>query len=125
MKKLRVTVDGKSYDVEVDILDDDGASMAPVQAGVRSAASAAAPAAAPTAAKPLAGDGEIPSPLSAVVVSVDVKEGDTVKEGDQLVTLEAMKMNTLVTAPADGTIGAILVGPGDAVEEGQAILKLS
>ena len=60
-----------------------------------------------------------------MVVSVDVKEGDSVQEGDQLLTLEAMKMNTLVTSPQAGTVEKILVGPGDGVEEGQALLKLS
>jgi len=126
MKKLRVTVDGKSYEVEVEILEESGGTSAPVAS--RPARAAAAPAAAtPTTAapKPIAGDGEVPSPLSAVVVSVEVKPGDQVNEGDQLITLEAMKMNTLVTAPTSGTVGDILVGPGDAVEEGQALLKLS
>ncbi|MFP4358684.1 MAG: acetyl-CoA carboxylase biotin carboxyl carrier protein subunit, partial [Puniceicoccaceae bacterium] len=51
--------------------------------------------------------------------------GDSVQEGDKLLTLEAMKMNTLVTSPQAGTIEKILVGPGDGVEEGQALLKLS
>ncbi len=129
MKKLRVTVDGKSYEVEVEILEESGGNAAPVAnrparaVSASPAASAPAPTTAP--AKALAGDGEVPSPLSAVVVSVDVKTGDEVSEGDQLMTLEAMKMNTLVTAPASGTIGDILVSPGDAVEEGQALLKLS
>jgi len=127
MKKLRVTVDGKSYEVEVEILEESGGSSGPVtQRPARAAAvAAAAPAPAASASKPIAGDGEVPSPLSAVVVSVEVKEGDEVSEGDQLITLEAMKMNTLVTAPASGKVGTILVGPGDAVEEGQALLKLS
>lgn len=129
MKKLRVTVDGKSYEVEVEILEEIGGASAPAAARPARSAPAAAPAAAapaPAAApKPVAGDGDVPSPLSAVVVSVEVKPGDQVNEGDQLITLEAMKMNTLVTAPASGTVGEILVGPGDAVEEGQALLKLS
>ncbi|MBC2603764.1 biotin/lipoyl-containing protein [Puniceicoccus vermicola] len=128
MKKLRVTVDGKSYEVEVEILEEiGGASSAPAAARPArpAAAAAAAPAPAAAAPKPIAGDGEVPSPLSAVVVSVEVKPGDQVNEGDQLITLEAMKMNTLVTAPASGTVGEILVGAGDAVEEGQALLKLS
>ncbi len=125
MKKLKVTVDGKVYEVDVEILDDGGQhAYVPPARSAQSSASAAPPAAA-SAPKPVAGDGEVPSPLSAVVVSVDVKEGDSVKEGDQLITLEAMKMNTLVTAPVAGTIGEILVGPGDAVEEGQGLLKIS
>lgn len=127
MKKLKVTVDGKSYDVEVEILDEGGPapSAGPVRSASTAAPAAAAVPAATAAPKPSAGDGEVPSPLSAVVVSIEVNPGDTVQEGDQLITLEAMKMNTLVTAPAAGTVGEILVAPGDAVEEGQALLKLS
>ncbi len=127
MKKLKVTVDGKSYDVEVEILDEGGPAPTAMPARPVAAASAspAAPAPAAAAPKASAAAGEVPSPLSAVVVSVDVKSGDSVQEGDQLITLEAMKMNTLVTAPAAGTVGDILVAPGDAVEEGQGLLKLS
>lgn len=126
MKKLKVTVEGKVYEVDVEILDDGGQqAYVPPSRPTQSSSAAAAPAPTAAAPQPAAGDGEIPSPLSAVVVSIDVKEGDSVKEGDQLITLEAMKMNTLVTAPVAGTVGSILVGPGDAVEEGQGLLKLS
>ncbi|MEM0966201.1 MAG: biotin/lipoyl-containing protein [Verrucomicrobiota bacterium] len=127
MKKLRVTVDGKSYDVEVEILDEGGSQPVRTSYSPARASASAAPAAAPSAgaSKSAAGEGEVPSPLSAVVVSVEVKEGDSVQEGDQLLTLEAMKMNTLVTAPKSGTVESILVGPGDAVEEGQGLIKLS
>ena len=126
MKKLKVTVDGKVYEVDVEILDDGGQpAYVPPARSASSSSAAAAPAPTTSAPKPVAGDGEVPSPLSAVVVSIDVNEGDSVEEGDKLITLEAMKMNTLVTAPVAGTIGEILVAPGDAVEEGQGLLKIS
>jgi len=129
MKRLRITVEGKAYEVEVEMLDDDGqpsASPPPRPAAPRRSATARSAAReAPTkpAAAP-AGDGDIPSPLSAVVVSVDVAIGQSVNEGDRLITLEAMKMNTVVNAPRGGSVAAIHVAPGDAVEEGQGLVSL-
>lgn len=132
IKKLRVTVEGKAYDVTVEVLEEGQARIAsaptPVAAAPApvAAAPAPAPAPAPAAAAPAAaGAGDVPSPLAGKVVSIDVKIGAQVKEGQNIVTLEAMKMNTYVTAPADGTVSAILVAPGDSVEEGQVIVSLS
>ncbi len=132
MKKLRVTVDGKAYEVTVEILDKGHESPAekrrsawvtPSTTPVGSAAvSAPSSSAATTAA---AAPGEVPSPLAGKVVSIDVERGQKVEANEQLVTLEAMKMNTYVFAPANGTVEAILVKPGDAVEEGQGLVKLS
>ena len=59
------------------------------------------------------------------MVSIDVQPGQKVEAGAQLLTLEAMKMNTYVFAPGAGTVKEILVAPGDAVEEGQALVKMS
>jgi glutaconyl-CoA/methylmalonyl-CoA decarboxylase subunit gamma len=136
MKKLRVTVEGKVYEVLVEMLDDAGSSApaAPAPAAARPApaalASMAAPASAPAAApKPAAlaagGAGEIPSPLAGKVVSIDVAVGQTVAEGAQVATIEAMKMNTYIYAPRAGTVAAILVNPGDGVEEGGPLLRLA
>ena len=122
MKKLRVTVDGKAYDVLVEILDDHGTTEHP--AHVESAHVSSPPVKAPTASTSSAA-GDVPSPLAGKVVSVEVKPGQKVAAGAQLLTLEAMKMNTYVFAPAAGTVEAILVAPGDAVAEGQALVKIS
>ncbi len=129
MKKLRVTVDGKAYDVLVEILDDGGAP-APARpaahpAHVESAHVSAQPAAANRPAGAAAAPGDVPSPLAGKVVSIDVQSGQKVEAGAQLLTLEAMKMNTYVFAPGAGTVKEILVAPGDAVEEGQALVKMS
>jgi biotin carboxyl carrier protein len=126
MKNLRITIEGKTYDVQVEIQGDDSSQVVqpligrPVQAA--SVASAAAPAARP-APKPSgpAGPGEVVSPLSAVVVGIDVQDGQVVQEGDKLFTLEAMKMNTIITAPKAGTVRSVTIQTGDAVEEGQVI----
>lgn len=130
MKQLRITIEGKTYDVTVEILGEEHAAVQPlVGHGVRPAA-VSAPAAmpAPAAPKPApaaAGAGEVHSPLAAVVVSVDVTVGQTVAAGDKVATLEAMKMNTVVASPHAGTVRSIAVKQGDAVEEGQVLLVVN
>lgn len=128
-KKLRITAEGKIYDVTVEILEESGptagmpspppvspsASSIPVPTPV--SASSALPRASGSA-------GGVPSPLSGKIVSVEVKPGQEVVEGDQLFTIEAMKMNTHVYAPRKGKVAAILVASGDGVEEGQELLQL-
>ena len=127
MKRLRISVEGKTYEVEVELLDEGLPASSPLAASVGSSRVAARTAAAP-AAKPVpvgpASDGDVVSPLAAVVVSIDVGLGDTVEEGQQLLTLEAMKMNTIVSASSAGTVKAIHVAAGDAVEEGQPMLSI-
>ena len=127
MKKLRVTVDGKTFEVSVEMLDTPAAATPVYSAPVVTSASVSAPVAKPrpAAAAPAAGGaGSVPSPLSGKVVSVDVQVGQTVAEGTQLLTLEAMKMNTFVYAPKAGKVTAILVNAGDGVEEGAALVTL-
>jgi glutaconyl-CoA/methylmalonyl-CoA decarboxylase subunit gamma len=130
MKRLKVTVEGKSYEVEVEVLDEGVAEAAPrrgspgASSRVATPVAAAKPKVAPAAPAP-GGGKTVQSPLGAVVVSIDVNVGDAVTEGQQVVTLEAMKMNTIVTAPAAGTVKTILVKPGDGVEEAQALIELA
>lgn len=115
MKKLRVTVQGKSYDVTVELLGE--ASVTPDSVTAQ-APSASAP------APDTSGGNEVPSPLAGKVVSIGVQVGQKVNEGDELMVLEAMKMNTHVYAPGAGTLTGILVQPGDNVEEGQSLATL-
>jgi biotin carboxyl carrier protein len=121
-----VTVNGVGYSVE---LGDDvpAAAPAPVQeaAPVQAAPAQAAPAA-PAAAQAPSGKGiTVCSPLPGVIISVDVKEGQAVKQGQKVAVLEAMKMENEIQAEADGTVVAILVQKGDSVLEGAEILKLA
>lgn len=129
MKKLRITVDGKVFDVSVELLDQVSSTTAPVAAPAPAAsapvaAPAPAPVPAPAPAPAAAGAGDVPSPLAGKVVSLDVAAGASVKAGDQILTLEAMKMNTIIYAPASGTLTAFCVNPGDTVQEGQALAKI-
>lgn len=125
-KKLRVTVEGKTYEVVVETVEDPSSVRVARAASAPRAAIAAA--AAPSAAAPKAGAGgsaaSIRSQLAGRIVSVDVKEGDSVEAGVQLLVLEAMKMNTPVVSPKAGKVTKIHVAAGDTVDEHQALLDV-
>ena len=134
IKRLRVTVDGNSYDVTVELPEETispataAAPAAPaVAAPAPPPATAPAPTPAPAAASPSgpAGPGDVPSPLAGRVTAIVVTVGQEVKEGDHLVTLEAMKMNTFVFAPKSGKVAEIQTAVGSAVEEGQSLVRIA
>ncbi len=133
MKKLRVTIEGKNYDVLVEMLDAPVAAPAAVSVASVAApvatASVSAPVSAPSssaAGAPAAGGGpgDVRSPLAGKIVSIDVKVGADVAEGAQVATIEAMKMNTYIFAPKSGRVAAVLVNPGDGVEEGALLVQI-
>lgn len=124
MKKLRVTVEGKAYEVLVEILDEGTQTAAPMPVAQTSAAPVTAPASAPAKAQGTAAPGDVISPLAGKLVSIDVTLGNVVTEGAQVATIEAMKMNTYIYAPKAGKVTAINITPGDGVEEGTVILKI-
>lgn len=128
MDHLRITVEGKVYDVIVEKVGSESAPQAapvtrPAAPAVAAAASAPAPAPAP-APKAAAGAGDAVSPLAGIVQAIDAKVGTAVNEGDLVLTLEAMKMFTPINAIASGTITAVHVNVGDAVEEGQVLYTI-
>jgi biotin carboxyl carrier protein len=126
MKKLRVTVEGKVYEVLVEILDEGTQTSAPMPMPVATANVAPVAPAAPVSKAPInpAAPGDVVSPLAGKLVSIDVKLGDSVAEGAQVATIEAMKMNTYIYAPKAGKVTATLVTPGDGVEEGTVVLRI-
>jgi biotin carboxyl carrier protein len=129
MKKLRVTVDGTVFEVTVEMADaaDQGPAAVPAPAPAPAAAPSPMPPPpppAPTAKAPAQGPGDARSPLAGKVVSIDVQVGQTVAEGAQVATIEAMKMNTYVNAPKAGRVASINAKPGDAVEEGATLLVI-
>ena len=128
IKHLRITVEGKSYDVTVERYDaPDAPDSPPTPPSTQPVGSAAAtPVARPTSApKAVTAPGDVLSPLAGIVKAVDTQVGAVVKAGDALITLEAMKMYTAINAPTDGTITAVHVSPGDAVDEGKPLFTLA
>ena len=146
--KYVATINGKRYEVEVEkvdaykSLDRNGvaAPKAPVLAA--SAPRAAAPAPAPAAPAPAtapapapapaapapavaAGGTTVEAPMPGKVLSVKAAVGQAVKFGEPLVIMEAMKMETEIVAPADGTVSQVLVNTGDSVDTGAAMVILN
>ncbi len=110
MKKYRVTVNGTAYEVELEELT----GAAPAAA----AAPAPAPAAAAPAAAAPAGGEQVVSPMPGTILDVKVSQGASVKKGDVLMILEAMKMENEIMCPCDGTVASINTSKGAAVESG-------
>lgn len=134
IKRLRVTVDGNSYEVTVELPDETAPApgvITPPPPVATAPAAKPAPAPTPTAPSPAptpsgpAVAGDVPSPLAGRVTAVVVTIGQAVKEGDHLLTLEAMKMNTFVFAPKTGKVAEIKTSVGATVEEGQALVRIS
>ena len=119
-----VSVNGVAYKVEIE----EGAAPAAVSATSPAAAPAAqakAPAAAPAPAPAAAGAGKsILSPLPGVIISVDVKQGDSVKRGDKVAVIEAMKMENEILSDCDGTVTAVHVQKGDTVADEAKIVTI-
>ncbi len=135
MKHYRITINGKTYEVDVEECQG-GAQVKAVQAAV-SAVSMAAPAPAPAAApapraasapksapaQP-AGSGEVTAPMPGTVLSVAVTEGQQVKKGQLLLVFEAMKMENELVSPCAGTVKKIHVTKGAALEAGMPLVSV-
>ena len=128
--KYKVTLNGRTYEVEVEA----GKAMllaeyeavapaAPAAAAPVAAAPAAAPAAAAAPVVTGAGDA-VNAPMPGNILKVNVKAGDAVKAGAVLVVLEAMKMENEIMAPKDGTVTQVLVSKGSTVDTGAPLVVI-
>ena len=126
MRKFVVTVNGTSYEVEVEEVGADTAAVSAPAPAAKPAAPKAAPVAPKAAPKAAAGDGDpIKAPMPGNILAVKAKVGDKVKAGDAVVILEAMKMENPIPAPKDGTITSILVDKGATVESGAVLATIA
>lgn len=136
MKRYNVTVNGNTYQVEVEEVKGEftqpvAPTPAPVAVQHPAAApqqtAAPAPAEAPKpAAKATNAAGEkIECPMPGTIVKVNVTEGATIKKGDVLVVLEAMKMENEIMSPVDGTVAQVNVAKGAAVNSGDLLVVIS
>lgn len=130
VKHLKITVEGKVYDVVVeDVTEDAGSTFyQSPSVGVAPPRPTAAPQPVPTAPAPAAaapgGADDKVAPLGGVIIEIAVKPGDSVKAGDKVAVIEAMKMKTVVSAHKDGRVLNVAVKVGDAVDAGQPLLSI-
>ncbi len=125
--KYTLTMNGKTYEVEVELAcpmtAEEFAAFAPAAAPAPVAQ--AAPAEAPAAAPAVAGDGEaVTAPMPGTILKVNVTVGQAVKEGDVLCILEAMKMENEIMAPKNGTVRQVLTAKGSSVDTGAALVVI-
>ena len=116
MKRFNVTVNGVSYDVVVE----------EINAATPAATPAAAPAVAPVAPKAAANAGSVAvkAPMPGTILKVNVSTGDSVKKGDVLCVLEAMKMENDICAPADGKVASVSAQKGASVNTDDVLVTL-
>lgn len=126
MKKFNITVNGISYEVEVEEVKAEGGVVQVASSPAPKAAPApTAPKAAPVAAPaPSAGENTVTAPMPGKIIKLVAAEGASVKAGEVLLILEAMKMQNEITAPADGVVKAFNVAAGDSVKPGQVMVTL-
>lgn len=123
MKKFKITVDGKTYNVEVEeVREGVQPSSKPVsQAQPRPTAPAPSASVNPN---PAGGNGGVTAPMPGTILRILVTEGQKVELGQTVAILEAMKMENNINANATGTVSSIQVNPGQSVDTGQLLLTI-
>ncbi len=117
--KLKVTVNGIPYDIEVEVEEPERQQLGAIVIGGSGASSVPSRASVPAAAS-----NAVTAPLAGSVSRILVEEGQEIESGQVLLVLEAMKMETEITAPQAGKVSAILVEKGDAVQGGQGLITV-
>jgi methylmalonyl-CoA carboxyltransferase small subunit len=118
--KLKVTVNGVPYDIEVDVEEAEAPQLGAIVIGGGSGAIATPT----TASVQAASANAVVAPLAGSVARILVEEGQEIEAGQVLLVLEAMKMETELTAPKAGKVARILVEKGTAVQAGEGLIEL-
>jgi methylmalonyl-CoA carboxyltransferase small subunit len=126
--KLKITVDGKLYEVEVDVSEPEQPQPGYVPPSGPARLPGTVPVPPPHQAQPtrapVADESKVSrSPISGVVVRIAVQAGQTIQVNDVLLVLEAMKMETVITSPRAGKVAKVNVNAGDAVQAGQVLVE--
>ncbi len=129
--KYKVTLNGRTYEVEVEagqaMLLSEYEAIAPAPAAAAAAPAATAPVAAPAApaAPVVVGAGEkVNAPMPGTILKVNVSQGQAVKEGEVLCVLEAMKMENEILSPKAGTVSQVIVAKGSSVNTGDTLVVI-
>jgi methylmalonyl-CoA carboxyltransferase small subunit len=126
--KLKINIDSKAYEVDVEVAETETVGHARLQAVESSAARTPVVTAAAAPARETSSVAESKvcrSPVSGIVASVIAQAGQTIQVGDVLLVLEAMKMETQVSAPVSGKVADIKVKTGDSVQSGQILVEFA
>jgi methylmalonyl-CoA carboxyltransferase small subunit len=128
--KLQISIDGKTYEAEVEVLEDDTMQRQPsygpyqpLHATVQSMPVASAKTPAPAAEENANEIKLCRSPVTGIVIKVNVEVGQTIVANDLIMVLEAMKMETNVTAPNAGKVKSVRVAQGDSVKVNQVVVE--
>jgi methylmalonyl-CoA carboxyltransferase small subunit len=125
--KLRITIDGKVFEVDVEVAEPDPAHPTYLPPGAPTHVPAVVPAAHPAARSgggPVADESKVcRSPIIGMVARILVQVGQSIQVNDVLLVLEAMKMETTITAPVAGKVARVNVKAGEAVQVGQVLVE--
>jgi methylmalonyl-CoA carboxyltransferase small subunit len=132
--KLKITVDGKQYEVEVEAVEPEapqpgyvpptGPTRVPASGQATTGAPPAKTAPARSTAEPVADESKVcRSPIAGMVVRVSAQVGQAIQVNDVLLVLEAMKMETVITSPLAGKVAKVNANPSDAVQVGQVLVE--
>ena len=128
--KLQISIDGKTYETEVEVLEDDAmprqpsyGPYQPLHATVQPSQVASAQTPLTEARESVSEDKLCRSPVTGVVIKVNVAPGQKIQANDLIMVLEAMKMETTVTAPNAGTVKNVRVAEGGSVKLNQVVVE--